>query len=358
MIVLNGTTESLQAVLSTSVATTQPTAVTSYADTPGTGAGDNAIALNGTTPVTIAAAPASATQRVVRYLSIYNGDSAAVTVTINKTVSAVNFPLVKVRLLSGYTLTYTGNSGWQVTDANGVLQSGNSATPAIPTDYITGLKMVWNSATSLSVSTGSAYIPSLGRLSTVNSAATASGLSLTASTWYHVYLFESAGVPSIEVVTTAPSTPYQGNARTKTGDTSRRYVGSVKTDGSGNVLKFSQTDNYISYLENVIVAPFIILNNGNATTPTNVDASGVVPITSVLANAQLFNNTTNTTCTVANADCNFTLASSVALYAVTAGLTTVALVQLASNQSMNYMHTPAPAANGMIIRIIGYVYQR
>lgn len=105
----------------------------------------------------------------------------------------------------------------------------------IPPGYIDGLKMVWVSGTALTVTTGSAYIPSLGKVLRATSDIAKTGLSLTASTWYHAYLFSNAGTPDIELSTTAPAAPYNGTARTKTGDTSRRYVGSVLTDSSSNL---------------------------------------------------------------------------------------------------------------------------
>lgn len=262
---------------------------------------------------------------------------------------------------------YTPKNGWQFynqADLSDYVYNGSAwvfqGSPKlnVTQDYIGGLKMVWNSATSISVTTGSAYIASLGRLCLVNSTLTLSSLSLTASTWYHLYLFENSGTPTLECVTTAPAAPYYGTARAKTSDTTRRYVGSVKTDGSGNIYKFANSAGAVMYQENVIPAPFQVLNNGAATTPTNVDLSAVVPVTSTLANAQLFNNTTNTTCTVANPDVNFTLAAAAALYAITSGLTTIAIVQLSSDQKLNYMHSTTPSANGMIIRVIGYVYER
>lgn len=226
--------------------------------------------------------------------------------------------------------------------------------------YIDGLKMQWVSSTALTVSSGAAFIPALNKCLPVPAAIAKTGLALTANTWYHVYLWLNAGMPDIEIVATAPAAAYNGTARTKTGDTSRRYVGSVKTDASGNIYKFVQTNNDVMYEENVIPAPFNILNNGTATTPTNVDASGIVPLTSSVAYAQFYNSSPNTTCGVANPDCNFTLSAStgVTIFAVTAGLTTIARAQLSSAQLFNYQHSATPSSGGMTIRVIGYTFER
>lgn len=226
--------------------------------------------------------------------------------------------------------------------------------------YIDGLKMVWNSATSLSVTSGAAFIPSLSKCLPSTTTLTLSGLVLAASTWYHLYLYLNAGAPAIECVTTAPASAYYGTARTKTGDTSRRYIGSVKTDASGNIYKFVQTNSDVMYEENVIPAPFNILNNGTATTPTNVDASGVVPITSTSAYVQLYNSTPNTTLGVANPDCNFPLniGGSATIFAITPALTTITKAQLSSTQLLNYEHSATPSSGGATIRVIGYTYER
>lgn len=53
-------------------------------------------ALNGTTPVTLVAAPAASTQRIVRKIRIHNRDSAAVTVTIRYLDGATTRQIAKV----------------------------------------------------------------------------------------------------------------------------------------------------------------------------------------------------------------------------------------------------------------------
>jgi hypothetical protein len=94
----------------------------------------------------------------------------------------------------------------------------------------------------------------------------------------HAYLYNNAGVPAVEVSTTAP-TNYFAAAYQKTGDASRRYLGSVRTDGSGNILDFQHNaGNRIKYRSNVNNR--LVLSAGTATTETNVSCSGLVPVTS------------------------------------------------------------------------------
>lgn len=116
MIVLNGTAESIVAVLAAAVATAQPVAEAAYADTPAaaTVAGAST-ALNSATAATIVAAPASGFQRAVRSLSIYNRDTATVTVTVSKVVSGTTYPLAKVGLLPGQTLCMV-DGVWRIGD--------------------------------------------------------------------------------------------------------------------------------------------------------------------------------------------------------------------------------------------------
>lgn len=104
--------------------------------------------------------------------------------------------------------------------------------------HIDGLRLEWVSGTSLRVTSGMAYIESLGYAIDVPAAITKSSLSLTVSTWYHVYLFDNAGTPDIEIVTTAPAAAYSGTARSKAGDSSRRWLGRLRTDSAGSIRPF------------------------------------------------------------------------------------------------------------------------
>lgn len=161
----------------------------------------------------------------------------------------------------------------------------------IPQGYIDGLQMVWNSATSISVTSGTAYIPSLGNVLASTSTLTLSGLSLTASTWYHVYLYSNAGTPAIECVTTAPVL-YNGTAYQKTGDASRRYVGSVLGTGSG-ITAFYNSGNFVSWRSNgaILVNQF---NSPIAGNPQIIDLSSAMPITAQEVVLRLQNNSSST----------------------------------------------------------------
>jgi len=118
-LVLDGTTISLQVAMSTSAATTNPTFVASYADNSGTGITEGATdgVLNGSTDVTLVGAPTGANRRVIKDITIFNGDTAAVTVIIKYDNNATQRTLVRVTLAVGDTYTTDGTF-----DTNGYLK--------------------------------------------------------------------------------------------------------------------------------------------------------------------------------------------------------------------------------------------
>lgn len=117
MILLTGTTESLQVVLDAAPATNQLPCTASYADQGGS-AGDNSVLTNGVTAVTIVSAPAAGVSRVINSVQIPNADTATRIVTVNKVVSGTPYRVAKITLPTGYQLSY-GGGHWYVIDANG-----------------------------------------------------------------------------------------------------------------------------------------------------------------------------------------------------------------------------------------------
>lgn len=157
---------------------------------------------------------------------------------------------------------------------------------------INGLRLKWNSATSIEVGAGGCFAEN-GNFINVSATITKGSLSLSASTWYHVYVYLSGGVAAAEVVTTAPAS-WKGTAYRKTGDTSRRYVGSILTDGSGNLIPFvhNALTNKVMWNTAVNVSPFRILNGGTATTTTAVSVTGAMPATAISTSLLVFNSGT------------------------------------------------------------------
>ena len=177
------------------------------------------------------------------------------------------------------TLGLGGAAVLNVGTTTGTVAAGDDARFAKPT-AVTGLQLQWVSNTALTVGTGSFALAS-GTVLNVATAIAKTGLSLTASTFYHVYGFLNGSTPDIEIVTTAPAAPYQGRARAKTGDTTRRYLGSVLTDASGNLLNFHHDEhtNTISY--KATGGGITLVAGGNATTSTSLGTTTICPATAL-----------------------------------------------------------------------------
>lgn len=137
-IILDATTKSITAVMAGAPAATQPDFTAAYADA--TAAvfteGSNDGTLNSTTPVTIVAAPAASTRRIIKSITIMNRDTAAVVVTLNLVSAGGTRQIVKVTLAVGDTLTTDGTY-----DTNGALKTKTTSISEgdiILTDIITG----------------------------------------------------------------------------------------------------------------------------------------------------------------------------------------------------------------------------
>lgn len=125
-IVSVGGTDSITAIMSGAAATTNPTYSSAWV-IPG-GAGSSEVgALNGTSSVAVVAAPSSGTVKEVRTISIYNGDTAAVTVTLRKTVGTTNNILLKQAIPVGTTLIW-GENGVSYSTPTAVSNVGTVAT--------------------------------------------------------------------------------------------------------------------------------------------------------------------------------------------------------------------------------------
>lgn len=231
-----------------------------------------------------------------------------------------------------------------------------SAYVNLPKGYIDGLTMEWVSATSLRVTSGAAYIQSLDRVLELSAAVTKAGLSLSTSTWYHVYLYLNGSTPDIEIVTTAPATPYTGTARAKTGDTSRRYVGSFKTDASGSIIQFViDTAGTFRYLIGNNLAPLRCLSNGKATTRTTVSFSGAIPVTAIGA---ILIATNSDTALFANLSTPAAVSASVIGVAPGGALAGQILTfPTDASQAVDYYYATLPA-NGLYLDIVGFTAGR
>lgn len=120
MLVLDATTKSIVVAMSGAAATTNPDFTAAYLDNNGStileGANDGA--LNGTSSVTLVAAPGASTRRQIKTITIENKDTAAVTLTVSYNNNSTLRTIAKVTLQVGDTWTTAGTF-----DTNGNLKS-------------------------------------------------------------------------------------------------------------------------------------------------------------------------------------------------------------------------------------------
>jgi hypothetical protein len=224
-----------------------------------------------------------------------------------------------------------------------------------PKGYIDGLKMVYVSGTQVQFTPGAAYVPGPKRIAELASAVTLTP-SLAANTWYHSYLTVSGSTVGVEAVTTAPAAPYSGTARAKTGDTSRRYIGSFRTNASGAIFKFVQSGGAVTYLEDTNAAPFLVLSAGTATTTTSVSAANVAPVTATPIKGTILNAATNAAYVrISNSDGPSASAGYITLSSPNG--VTVTDIPLNSSQAYTYAYDVAPTG-ATYHRVFGYSYER
>ena len=157
MIILNATTKSLQFSLSAAVTTNQLPFVASYIDTTATTTtpGSQDGVSNSTTAVTLVAAPAASTQRLVKSLVIQNADTAQATVTVTYNDNATLRKFMVVTLAAGDQLTYEDGYGWACLNSSGSIKSTGGGAG--------GVTSVSNSDGTLTISpTTGAVVASLG----------------------------------------------------------------------------------------------------------------------------------------------------------------------------------------------------
>jgi hypothetical protein len=280
----------------------------------------------------------------------------------------------------------TGNTGWVAVGGLPLLNGFTDATPAmddvIPIydtsaaanrdatlaevvgvgveGFIQGLLLSYVSTTQIKISSGVAYIQSTGKQLRLAADSTISP-SLSASTWYHLYLYDNAGTPTIESSTTAPSAPWIGTARSKTSDTTRRYLGSFRTNASSQIQNFLQTGSGSHCQFTWMVDTGSVtraLSGGTASSNTTIALANYVPSTCLnafvrainLGNQAIFTDTTDTTGT--------NPAASSGHLALGGGAQAFLFHPLNSSQEMRYAFAPAPSSGAFYLDVYGYLIGR
>jgi hypothetical protein len=227
---------------------------------------------------------------------------------------------------------------------------------------IVGLKLsVAGDGVTVSLSPGAAYIPNQGRaLLQADMSVVVTGVT---SAWRHFYLGNDNGTLAFEYSATAPADPYQGTARTKSNDATRRYLGSLYFNASGVTLAFLHTQvgdraNRISFTPpgGAAIAQSRLLNIATGTTPTLVDASAVVPMTCRLMYT-LINNTSTSDAYLGTPD-GGTLSTTNYLLFVKANQAGQFDVEVNGNQLLNYFLNGIITLGGLTIQVRGYLFDR
>lgn len=152
MIILSETTDKLQIVLGGSITTNQLQCMTSWRDRTATTfvAGRTVTNTNNTTDVNLAAAPASSTQRVIDFISVYNNDTTNKTVTIKLDANGTEYKLFVVTIASGEAIQYNEGNGFIVIATTGAVkqsinQGANASTSGL-TAVVLGSDVTNNNA--------------------------------------------------------------------------------------------------------------------------------------------------------------------------------------------------------------------
>ena len=124
MLILPSTTDSLDVVLGSAHTTTAHKIVACYRDiASGVFAPQrNVVNSNGTTQVQAVAPPAASTSRVIDFVSIFNADTVAKTVTVSLNDNGTRYTLLSVTLGVGERIEYQEGQGWRVFSSTGSIK--------------------------------------------------------------------------------------------------------------------------------------------------------------------------------------------------------------------------------------------
>lgn len=237
------------------------------------------------------------------------------------------------------------------------LPSGDEvlSTIGFPTDYISGLTLSWSSTTSVTIGTGSCWNPIDSKLATINSPITYTNASLSASTFYYIYL--TSGNATLTVSTTAP-TSYQGTAFQD--GSNQRYLGCFLTTAGGLIHKFIRIGNKQFYQTGApSSAQFRVLGSGVATTSTSVSCSGCIPPTSNLGIISFTNTSATQRPLISNSACGTppsNLFTVISLTPSVSSFTREVELPLVS-QAFLYAYASSPS-NGLFADVLGFVEDR
>lgn len=213
----------------------------------------------------------------------------------------------------------------------------------------------------VSVGPGVCYTPNTGRMLLE----TSMPVVVTATSgWRHFYLGNDAGAIKFEASATAPSAPYQGTARTKSDDVTRRYLGSLYFGAAGTTTQFVHSQpgdraNRIDFTPpgGTAVAQSTLLSLATSTSSVNVNASNIVPSTCRIMYT-LIENTSPSDAYLSTPD-YAAVSPTNYLLSVKGGSWGQFDVFLNGSQQLTYMlNSVLLTVGGLTIRVRGYLFDR
>ncbi|QHE96878.1 hypothetical protein LCG56_27010 [Pseudomonas cannabina pv. alisalensis] len=184
------------------------------------------------------------------------------------------------------------------------------------------------------------------------------------SAWQHFYLGNDLGVLKFEASSIAPAAPYQGTARSKSNDPTRRYLGSLYFGSAGTTMQFVHSQpgdraNRIDFTPpgGAAVSQASLLNLATSTTSVSVNAANLVPVTCRILYA-LIDNTSPADAYLSTPDYGAVSASNY-LLSIKGGQGGQYDVVVNGNQQLTYMlNSTLITVGGLTIRVRGYLFDR
>ena len=257
---------------------------------------------------------------------------------------------------NGQVLKYNSGSGNWINDTDATGAGGDTDLAGC----IRGLQLQWVSASAVTIGPGIAQIESSGDIVVVSSPVALTGLSFGTSTWGYFYLKTDG---TVEATTGAPASPYSGTARSKTADTSRRFLGAVRTDSSGNIYRFyhNPTIGYYRYQGvDTGSSPFRILSNETNTTVTTKSAAAVAPPQSRMFTAIALNLDTSKPFYLGSADYTVSTSAYELNVTLSSGTTSAKTFTFTcdSSQQISYIKEAAGSGGGLYVDVDGFYLER
>ncbi len=236
------------------------------------------------------------------YAQVKDSDLATTDITTNNASTskhgfAPKYPNDATKYLDG-TGAYTVPAG-----------GGGSADNLIK-NGIYGLNPTYTSATAFGAGAGCAWSEGDAASFYKSSAlADLTGLTGTSAHFYHVYAYNNSGTITIDTpidggVAGSTSPPIlfanpAGSARSKSGATTRRFIGSILWGATNTIRPFQTRDigggncEYIYLTDTGAAAPFAVMANGTSTSYAAIDFSALIPNNGTAYEAFLTITTTN-----------------------------------------------------------------